>query len=246
MKWFDRFYLGTWQFGGQFKQLSANQIETLLRFALDSGVHCFDTAAVYGGGKVEGILGSCLPKDSIIVTKIPATSKPIPGAVAPIQDFYSTENIYRSVEKSLIRLRRNSLDAVLLHNWHPTWSSEAIPVLEALNDLKGEGITRRVGISLPNNFTTYINETVLSYIDVMEAPFNPREQWVRKLLPQFLRLKKDVLLRSLFGHGELIGEGYAVEALLRETLILDTCVVIGATSQGQITQNIECLKGGVR
>lgn len=56
MEWFDRFYFGTWQFSGQFKQLSRPQIEILLNFALRSGIRRFDTAAVYGDGKVEEIL----------------------------------------------------------------------------------------------------------------------------------------------------------------------------------------------
>lgn len=242
MRWCNRLYFGTWQFGGQFKNLSSGEIEKLLLFALDSGVRRFDTAAVYGGGKVEEILGACLPQDAIIVTKIPAITKPILDSPEPIQHFYSQDSIYRSVYESLRRLRRDSVDTVLLHNWLPTWSSEGVEVLQSLTTLKNEGIAMRVGISLPDNFSTCINETCLSYIDVVEAPFNPQEQWILGQLPHLLREEKEILLRSLFLQGKLLGQ-YAVEVLLREAVALDTSVVIGMTTQEQIVYNIKYLKG---
>jgi len=93
MNWFDRLYFGTWQLGGQFKNLSSTYIESLLFFAISSGIRRFDTAAVYGGGRVEEMLGACLPENAVIVTKIPAASKPDLKAPEPIQKFYSREGI---------------------------------------------------------------------------------------------------------------------------------------------------------
>ncbi|PIS04642.1 MAG: hypothetical protein COT81_05460 [Candidatus Buchananbacteria bacterium CG10_big_fil_rev_8_21_14_0_10_42_9] len=61
MKWSDRLYFGTWQLGGQFKNLSKAYIESLLLFAVSSGIRRFDTAAVYGGGRVEEMLGGGYP-----------------------------------------------------------------------------------------------------------------------------------------------------------------------------------------
>src|SRR3989344_5043743 len=95
MDWFDRLYFGTWQLGGQFKNLSPAYIESLLLFAISSGIRRFDTAAVYGGGKVEEMLGACLPEDAVIVTKIPAASKPNLEAPEPIQRFYSRDGFHR-------------------------------------------------------------------------------------------------------------------------------------------------------
>lgn len=160
MEWSNRLYFGTWQLGGQFKNLSPSYIESLLLFAISSGIRRFDTAAVYGEGKVEQMLGAYLPEDAVIVTKIPAASKPNLEAPEPIQRFYSQDGIHRSVYGSLERLRRSSIDAVLLHNWLPTWSSEAIAILECLNGLKHEGVVKRVGISLPDNFSCPVAEAI--------------------------------------------------------------------------------------
>lgn len=243
MKWSDRLYFGTWLLERQLKELLVNKIEGILFFALDSGIRRFDTAAVYGGGKIEEILGVCLPKDSVIVTKIPAITKPYIQYPSPIQEFYSRNQINRSVEGSLNRLRRTSVDTILLHNWLPSWSSDAIEILQCLREIKEQGIARRVGISLPDNFLSHIEQEVLSYVDVIEAPFNPEQSWVLKQLPTLIRLKKEVILRSLFGQGKLLTE-YSAESLVQDALKLGTSVVIGMTTEGQIIQNVSYLKGG--
>jgi aryl-alcohol dehydrogenase-like predicted oxidoreductase len=243
MGWSNRLYFGTWQLGGQFKNLSPTYIESLLLFAISSGIRRFDTAAVYGGGKVEEILGTCLPEDAVIVTKIPAASKPNLEAPELIQRFYSRDGIYQSVYESLERLRRSSIDAVLLHNWLPTWSSESIAILGCLNGLKNEGIVKHVGISLPDNFSCSVAEAILPHIDVIEAPFNTEQIWVLQQLPYLLDLKKEILLRSLFKQGKLLTGPHSAEMITQNALTLGTSVVIGMTTEEQVTQNINYLKG---
>lgn len=246
MEWFNRLYFGTWQLGGQFKNLSSAYIESLLLFAISSGIRRFDTATVYGGGKVEEILGLCLPKDAVIVTKIPATSKPSLEVPEQIQRFYTRDGIHRSVYGSLERLRRYSIDTALLHNWLPTWTTEAVAVLEHLNELKDQGVVKRIGISLPDNFSYPVAEAVLSHIDVIEAPFNTEQTWVLQQLPFLLDLKKEVLLRSLFKKGKLLTCPRSAKMIVENTFTLGTSVVIGMTTEEQVTQNISYLKGEKR
>lgn len=243
MKWFNRLYFGTWQLGGQFKNLSPAYIESLLLFAISSGVRRFDTAAVYGGGKVEEMLGACLPEDAVIVTKIPAASKPNLEVPEPIQRFYSQDGIHRSVYGSLERLRRSSIDVVLLHNWLPTWSRDAVVILEYLNRLKDEGVVKRVGISLPDNFSHPVAEAVLPHIDVIEAPYNTEQVWLLQQLPYLLDLKKEVLLRSLFKQGKLLTSPHSAEMIAQNAFALGTSVVIGMTTKEQVKRNINYLKG---
>ncbi|MBP6942418.1 MAG: aldo/keto reductase [Candidatus Buchananbacteria bacterium] len=242
MEWFERLYFGTWQLGGQFKNLSSAQIESLLLFALESGIRCFDTAAVYGGGSVETVLGLCAPIDATIVTKIPAIRKPDLGSPAPISEFYSLDHLDQSVENSLNRLKRTRVDTVLLHNWLPTWSSEAVSILNHLQGMKNKGIALKVGISLPDSFLSTIHAEALPYIDVIEAPFNPNQEWILNQLPNLLAMKKEVLLRSLFCQGKLLAS-HPAELLVKNALRLKTSIVIGMTSEEQITHNISYLKG---
>ncbi|MFA6897973.1 MAG: aldo/keto reductase [Candidatus Paceibacterota bacterium] len=244
MKWFERLYFGTWQLGGQFKNLSPAYIESLLLFATSYGIRRFDTAAVYGGGEVEEILGSCLPEDAVIVTKIPAIKKPDLKAPAPINEFYSRDHLDQSVENSLSRLRRTQIDTVLLHNWLPSWSSDAVFILQHLQEVKDSGIAKKVGISLPDDFSSDISDKVLPYIDVVEAPFNRNQKWVLKQLPSLLAMKKEILLRSLFCQGKLL-TSHTAEQLVKDALQLKTSVVIGMTTEEQINRNINHLKGVV-
>ncbi len=243
MEWSNRLYFGTWQLGGKFKNLSPAYIESLLLFAVSSGIRRFDTAAVYGGGKVEEMLGAYLPEDAVIVTKIPAESKPNLGAPEPIQRFYSQDGIHQSVYRSLERLRRSSVDTLLLHNWLPTWSSDAEEILECLNGLKSEGVVKRVGISLPDNFLCPISEAVLPHIDIIETPFNTEQTWVLQQLPYLLKLKKEVLLRSLFKQGKLLTSPHSAEMIVQNAFALCASVVIGMTTQEQVSRNISYLRG---
>ena len=243
MEWSNRLYFGTWQLGGQFKNLSPSYIESLLLFAISSGIRRFDTAAVYGEGKVEEILGVCLPEYAVIVTKIPATKKPKLEVAAPIDEFYTPDHIDRSVEGSLRRLKRAQIDTVLLHNWLPSWSPDASSILHHLQEMKNKDIVRRVGISLPNDFSAHINDEVLSLVDVIEAPYNPNQRWVLEQLPKFIDLGKEVLLRSLFDQGKLLA-AYSAESLVADATKLGTSVVIGMTTEDQVTQNIHHLKKG--
>lgn len=245
MKWNDRLYFGTWQLSGQFKDLTNTQIENLIQVALTHGIYKFDTAAVYGQGNIEKILGACLPQEAMVLTKIPAILKP--GVQTSIDKCYSRESIHRGAEQSLSRLGRDSIDILLLHNWMPLWQKNATYILDALKELKGIGIVRQVGISLPNGFSHYIDDSVLEHIDVIEAPYNIHEQWIVSQLPQFKRLGKEVLLRSLFLQGKiLMGDerqaGISAMEILTRTLKLETSVVVGMTTTDQIIQNINHLK----
>lgn len=246
MEWSNRLYFGTWQLSGQYKSLSNAHIESLLLFAVRSGICRFDTAAVYGEGRVEKILGSCLPGDAVIVTKIPAVSKPSLDTPEPIQKFYSRDRIHQSVCGSLERLRRSFIDTALLHNWLPTWSSEAVAVFGYLNELRDQGLVRRIGISLPDNFSHPVAKAILPYIDVIEAPFNTEQIWILQQLPCFLGLKKEVLLRSLFKQGKLLTEPRSAEMIAQNAFTLGTSVVIGMTTEEQVERNINYLKGGER
>lgn len=241
MAWNDRLYLGTWQFGGQFKKLSFLEIENLLSFAVNSGIRRFDTAAVYGNGDVERILGQVLPKDSIIVTKIPARTKPSSND-APIKEYYSKDGIFQGVEKSLERINRSSVDILLLHNWLPSWTSEAIEVLEALSELKTKKMARQVGISLPNGFCYHVADIVLDYLDVIEVPFNPQEKWILSQLPELIHLEKEILLRSLFCQGKILENQNTADLFLHKALEFGTSVVVGMTTENQIIENIRSMK----
>lgn len=119
--------------------------------ALDFGINHFDTAAFYGYGASEVYLGQALraagAKDVLITTKV---------AIPP--QFHSTRELRRavrqSVEQSLFRLRRETIDILLMHNavhrthapYDPARESERVASIMnsylpavTFDDLLGEG-----------------------------------------------------------------------------------------------------------
>jgi|UniRef100_UPI00378469C2 aryl-alcohol dehydrogenase-like predicted oxidoreductase len=104
----------------------------LLDHAWERGVRHFDTAAAYGGGASETILGKWL-----------ASRKP-EGITVATKIFAQCEHI--DIAPSLKRLGVEQLDLLYLHQWHET----AIQAGPALDELVRTGLVRQLGAS---NFT---------------------------------------------------------------------------------------------
>jgi aryl-alcohol dehydrogenase-like predicted oxidoreductase len=104
----------------------------LLDHAWERGVRHFDTAAAYGGGASETILGKWL-----------ASRKP-EGITVATKILPQCEHI--DITPSLKRLGVEQLDLLYLHQWHET----AIQAGPALDELVRTGLVRQLGAS---NFT---------------------------------------------------------------------------------------------
>lgn len=106
----------------------------LLDYAYDHGVRHFDTAAAYGAGASEQILGRWLasrrPSDVVIGTK----------AIPP----FAPTALEASIELSLRRLGRETVDYFYLHRWD---ASLVDGTLEVLDRAGQSGRMRRLGIS---------------------------------------------------------------------------------------------------
>jgi aryl-alcohol dehydrogenase-like predicted oxidoreductase len=126
---------------------SAEQGERVLLAALDAGVTMFDTAALYGFGANEALVGKVLSKHR---NQFTLASK---GGVAGVQleDGMKRvidgrpEMLRRNCEDSLRRLRTEVIDVYYLHRW-----DKKVPVEDsvgALSDLVRAGKVRSIGLS---------------------------------------------------------------------------------------------------
>ena len=123
--------------------------ERLLLAALEAGVTLFDTAALYGFGANETLVGRVLqPHRSRIVlcSKGGMTGQPVgPGGALQRVIDGRPEAIRRDCEASLKRLRTDSIDLYYLHRW-----DKRVPIEEsvgAMARLKEEGKLRALGLS---------------------------------------------------------------------------------------------------
>ena len=123
------------------------QAERLLLQALDAGVTLFDTAALYGFGANETLVGRVLKPHR---SRITLCSK---GGMAGVQfnDGLkrvidgSPQAIRRNCEDSLRRLGTDSIDLYYLHRW-----DKRVPIEDSVGEmarLKAEGKVRALGLS---------------------------------------------------------------------------------------------------
>lgn len=124
--------LGTWQLQGE-------TCRQTVRAALEMGYRHVDTAQAYDNERQVGraIAASAVPREEVFLA-----TKVWPG-------HRTRESIVNAATSSLARLGVEYVDLLLIHWPHPLASIAEVMV--ALNDCKGRGLTRHVGVS---NFTT--------------------------------------------------------------------------------------------
>lgn len=265
----NRILFGTWQLGGDFKIISNHTTRELLTIALENGIDRFDTAKVYGNGNVEKLLGEMLPSNTRILTKIPALNKPqIDQSFETTDLCYPPMSVNDAAYESLTNMKRNTLYAVLLHNWSRKWTG-IIPPLVELITLKERGVIEKIGISLPDGFNTRLDEEICANIDVIEAPYNHIESWIRNDILWYQRFNIDVILRSLFVQGLRIKPDKVrktlsehdvrtkkiekipfdpkgtVETIFTDALSLNTSIVFGVTNPIHLIENLSFLNSKI-
>ncbi|MCW5635956.1 MAG: aldo/keto reductase [Rubrivivax sp.] len=125
----------------------AEHSERVLLAALDAGVTLFDTAALYGFGSNESLVGRVLKPHR---SKITLCSKggmagvQLPDGMKRVIDG-RPEAIRRNCEDSLKRLGTDVIDIYYLHRW-----DKQVPIEESVGEmarLKAEGKIRALGLS---------------------------------------------------------------------------------------------------
>ena len=131
--------LGTWQMGGREERDvkdDGSESERALREGLALGYTLIDTAEMYAGGYAEEIVGRAIegfPREKLFLT----------SKVWKTHLHY--DDVLRSLEDSLKRLKTDYLDLYLIHQVEPS-----VPLSEtvrALNRLVDEKLIRHIGVS---------------------------------------------------------------------------------------------------
>ena len=135
---------GASSIGAEFGQFDIDQSLRAVRTAIDAGINFIDTAAYYGRGMSEVLLGQILPaykRESLIVsTKL--------GRYAPRHFDFSAKRVAESIDVSLERMRLEYLEMVFCHDIEYGDVQQVIDeTLPALRRQVEKGKVRCVGIS---------------------------------------------------------------------------------------------------
>lgn len=122
---------------------SVEEVEELVKTALDLGINFFDHADIYGRGKSEAVFGEVLKRNPELREKMIIQTK---CAIVPGKRYdFSKEHILKSVNESLERLQTNYVDILLLHR--PDALCEPKEVAEAFDELYESGKVKYFGVS---------------------------------------------------------------------------------------------------
>jgi aryl-alcohol dehydrogenase-like predicted oxidoreductase len=200
---------GSWAIGGsgwasawgdQDDQLSLDSV----RAALDAGVTFYDTAAIYGLGYSEEIIGKALKGDRdkvILATKC--------GLVwnenKEISKNGTFDSVIREAEASLRRLGTDYIDLYQMH-WPDTDAgAPAEETMRAMDKLVQDGKVRYVGVS--NYDVSLLKESLtVRHVDSLQPPYSIlRPKAENELLPFCLEEGIGVVAYSPLTSGLLSG-----------------------------------------
>lgn len=200
--------IGTWAIGGGWGPQPEEQSLAALRTALEQGCRFIDTAALYGAGRAERLVGQILVsafRPVTVATKIvPTAYQWAPPSGTPIEHIYSPTHILAQVDESLRRLQLDCIDCVLFQTWCPTWT-EPGAWYDTMLHLQQQGKIRTFGISVSDHRADEANVLIADgFIDLVEVPYSVLDQRAATtLFPQAVHSHASILVRSPLASGAL-------------------------------------------
>jgi len=192
--------MGTWQAGKEmWVGIDDAQSTRAIRAAVEAGVTTFDTAAAYGKGHSERILGAALAEvrtDIILATKVFANR-------------LKFNQVIDSCHQSLKNLKTDYIDLYQIHWPAGSFGTRVVPIedtLAAMNELKEKGKIRAIGVS---NFSCAQLEEATRYarIDSLQFPFSLFWRHIERDIISYCRENNiSILAYSPLAQGLLTGK----------------------------------------
>ena len=170
----------------------------LLNAVVDSGINFIDTAYDYVDAEVSigDAIGGRHPEFHL-ATKCGCTETD--GTRNFSEHIWTRDNLLRTLEGSLKRLKRDAIDVMQLHN--PTvQQSEEDGVVDTLQEMKRGGTVRWIGMSstLPH-LPTYIDWGVF---DTFQIPYSALEREHENLITNAAEAGAGIIIRGGAARGE--------------------------------------------
>ena len=213
-----------------------NEVRDLLALTQELGINFIDTAPAYGNS--EERLGQLMtnPNDWVIMTKVGEIFENGKSSF----DF-TAEHTRMSVERSLKRLKRDSLDMVLVHsNGDDMHIINNEGALEELDRLKQKGLICSYGMSTK---TVEGGLWIVENTDVVMATLNLSDDHDLPVIARADELNKGVVIKKGLqsGHADKSAGGSGVEQafdyIFKHQGI--TSAIVGTINAKHLKQNVE-------
>ncbi|MGC4948919.1 aldo/keto reductase [Streptomyces sp. DT224] len=205
-----RLGIGTAPLGGLFEEVSEADAVAMLQAAAREGITYFDTAPRYGHGQAEDRLGRLLAPAGItaplISTKTGWLLRPKPdGSPGEVVTDWTEAGIRASLESSLDRLGRSSVDVLYLHDPDAFPDEVRRSAYPALRRLRDEGLVRAIGFGMNNTapLAAYVAEFDVDVVLVAGRFSLLDHDALGTLLPLCLRTGTSVVVGGVFNTGLL-------------------------------------------
>jgi aryl-alcohol dehydrogenase-like predicted oxidoreductase len=191
---------GGWEFG--WGPQDDEQSVAAIHRALDRGVNWIDTAAAYGFGRSEEIVGAALEgmtERPYVFTKCSL----LEGPGRTVVNNLKRDSVLREAEASLKRLRIDAIDLYQIH-W-PNPEPDVDEGWAALAELREQGLVRHIGVS---NFDVEQLRHVrqIAPVESLQPPYSLVARNVeQEILPYAQREGIGVIVYSPMGSGLLTG-----------------------------------------
>lgn len=209
------------------------QIQNIFAFCYEQGINLIDTAPAYGSS--EERIGQLLPCDQewIICSK---GGEIYENGISRFD--FSRKALTLSVENSLRRLKRETLDIFLIHSdGNDCEIIEQFEIFETLNQLKKVGKIRLGGMSTK---TTEGGIACIEHADCAMVCLNPTYKEDLPIIEKAHQMNKGILIKKAFKSGHL---GSSVQVKESLELCLTTpgvsSVIFGSINLDHIRSNIE-------
>jgi aryl-alcohol dehydrogenase-like predicted oxidoreductase len=207
---------GAWAIGGSWGAQADSDSLAALHRALDLGVNFIDTAAGYGDGRSERLIGQVLreraaagKKENIFVaTKTPPASgiwPPSPYCRA--DERFSEQYLRANIATRLANLGTTRLDLLQLHTWTRAWNRNPTP-FKVLRQLQREGQLGLIGVSTPEQDQNSVIDLMRGgWVDAVQVIYNLFDQEpAAELLDVARECGVGIIVRVAFDEGVLTGK----------------------------------------
>ncbi|MEV0749251.1 aldo/keto reductase [Streptomyces sp. NBC_01220] len=205
-----RLGLGTAPLGGLFEDVSDEEAAATLEAATEGGMSYIDTAPRYGHGLAERRLGRLLPTSAgaapVISTKTGWLLRPRPdGSPGEVITDWTERGIRESLESSLARLGRSSVDILYLHDAERFPDEIRRTAYPAVRRLREEGLVKAIGFGMNHSapLASYVAEFEVDVVLVAGRLSLLDHEALTELLPLCARTGTAVVVGGVFNTGLL-------------------------------------------